>query len=103
LAQNQQSFSLIVKALLLQAKFEMIEGNLQKASKYLSQAEITAKEKDLGLIVKKVTTEKKNLENEFEKWQELIQRNVSIQERLERIRMEDYLKEIQKVVKFTKD
>lgn len=50
IVEQQHSFALIVDALLLQAKFALIEGNLSQASQFLDQARLTAEEKDLGVI-----------------------------------------------------
>ncbi|MFX0094402.1 MAG: hypothetical protein ACFFBD_21880, partial [Candidatus Hodarchaeota archaeon] len=102
-AQDQHSFSMVVEALLLRARFVTIDGDLQLALKYLDQARLTAEEKKLNLLRHKVDAEQKLFEVEFEKWQDLIQRNASLQERLEHARIEDYLKEVQKLVTLMKD
>ncbi|MFX0090628.1 MAG: tetratricopeptide repeat protein, partial [Candidatus Hodarchaeota archaeon] len=96
-AQDQQSFPMIVKALLLWAKFAIIEGKFQQALKYYNQARLTAEEKSLGLLVQKVDDEQKSFEAEFEKWQVLIQQNASLQDRLAHAQLKDYLKEAQRI------
>ncbi|MHA2252457.1 MAG: tetratricopeptide repeat protein [Candidatus Kariarchaeaceae archaeon] len=95
-AQNQQLFPMIVEALLLQAKFVTIEGELEQAQKYYDQAKYIATEKNLDLLSQKITGERLTFEAEFEKWQELIQRNAPLQERLQMAQIETY---IQKVLK----
>ncbi|MFX1517561.1 MAG: tetratricopeptide repeat protein [Promethearchaeota archaeon] len=97
-ARNQHLFPHVVSALLLRAKLATVEGNLQQAQQYLNQARMTAEEKNMHLLVEKVDSVQKNFETEFEKWRDLIQRNTSIQERIEYARVEEYLKEAQKLV-----
>jgi tetratricopeptide (TPR) repeat protein len=98
-AQAQQSHSLAVNSLILKAKFAMIEGDLTTATQYLEQARATAEEKNIGRLAEQATTEKHQLEAQFETWHQLIQRNASFQERVEHARVADYLKDIQKLIK----
>jgi tetratricopeptide (TPR) repeat protein/predicted amidohydrolase len=97
-ARDQQLFPMIVEALLLRAKFTTIEGDLQQALKYYDQAKLTATEKNLDLLAQKTAEERRNFEAEFEKWQELIQRNASLQERLKMAQIEDYIQDVLKIV-----
>ncbi|MFW9915298.1 MAG: tetratricopeptide repeat protein [Candidatus Thorarchaeota archaeon] len=99
LAQTQHSFSLVVTSLILKAKFAMIEGDLTTAAQYLEQAKATAEEKGLGRLGEKVAAEKRQLEAQYETWEQLIQRNAPFGERMEHARIADYLKDIQKLVK----
>ncbi|MFX1535424.1 MAG: tetratricopeptide repeat protein [Promethearchaeota archaeon] len=92
-AQDQQLFPEIVEALLLRAKFATIEGELQQALKYYDQAKLTATEKNLDLLAQKIAGERRIFEVEFEKWQELIQRKASLQERLKMARIEEYIQD----------
>ncbi|MHA2092285.1 MAG: tetratricopeptide repeat protein, partial [Candidatus Kariarchaeaceae archaeon] len=97
-AQDQQLFPMIVEALLLRAKFATIEGELQQALKYYDQAKLTATEKNLDLLTQKIAGERRTFELEFEKWQDLIQSNASLQERLKMAHIEDYMKDMLKIV-----
>ncbi|MFX1424774.1 MAG: tetratricopeptide repeat protein, partial [Promethearchaeota archaeon] len=97
-AQDQQLFPMIVEALLLNAKFATIEGKLQQALKYYDQAKLTATEKNLDLLAQKITGERRTFEVEFEKWQELNQRNASLQERLKMAHIEDYIQDVLKII-----
>ncbi|MFX0114960.1 MAG: hypothetical protein ACFFB3_10470, partial [Candidatus Hodarchaeota archaeon] len=58
LTQKQRSISLVVKVLILQSKFSIVEGDLIATVKLLDQARMTAEEKDLGLLIEKVAFEK---------------------------------------------
>ena len=91
LAQHTTSFPLIVDALILQAKFAMVEGNLIAAENFLVQASITVEEKNLGLLQEKTELEKNRLKEQLESWQKLIQDNRPIKERLEKAQLEEYI------------
>ncbi|MFX0091945.1 MAG: tetratricopeptide repeat protein [Candidatus Hodarchaeota archaeon] len=102
-AQAQTSALLTVDALLLQAKVAVVDGDLSQAQKYYDQARDIAAEKKLGLRMQQVKTEKERFEAEFKKWQDLIQRNVSLQERLAKAQLDDYIQQVQKKIKCMKD
>ncbi|MFX0061029.1 MAG: tetratricopeptide repeat protein [Candidatus Hermodarchaeota archaeon] len=99
MAQDQNSVSLICEALLLRAKFATVDGKLQQALTFYEQARFTATEKNLILLVEKVDTEQKLFESEFEKWQDIIQSNKPLQERLKHARLEDYIQQVQTKLK----
>ncbi|MFW9915972.1 MAG: tetratricopeptide repeat protein [Candidatus Thorarchaeota archaeon] len=98
LAQERQSFGLMVEVLILLAKLALIEGDLKAATQFLDQAKLTAEEKNLELLTRKVVAEKQSLEDQYETWLTLIQRSGSFQERLEQAKVADYLKEVEKVI-----
>ena len=98
LAQDQHSFSLVVNTLLLRAKLAAIDGELQQALQLFDQAKITAEEKDLGNLGQIIQEERRILEVEFERWQELIQRSTPSLRELEQARLIKYLEEAQKLV-----
>ncbi|MFX0151960.1 MAG: tetratricopeptide repeat protein, partial [Candidatus Hodarchaeota archaeon] len=97
-AQDQQMSPMIVEILLLQAKFATIEGELQQALNYYDQAKLTATEKNFDLLVQKIADERRTFEVEFDKWQELNERNASLQERLKMAQIEDYIQDVLKIV-----
>ncbi|MFX1255533.1 MAG: tetratricopeptide repeat protein [Promethearchaeota archaeon] len=98
-AQDHQASGLLVEALLLQARFAVIDGKLDRAQNHLDQARITSEEKDLGLLGQKVTAEQQRFQAELEKWRTLILTNASLQERLDYAQLQKYLQSVQKVVK----
>lgn len=83
------------EALLLQAKFALIEGDLQQAQTSLNEAKTVATELNRGLLVARVEAEQKQLATDFEKWQDMILRNAPLQERLAAARLEEYLHKAQ--------
>ncbi|MHA2366542.1 MAG: hypothetical protein ACXAC7_21480 [Candidatus Hodarchaeales archaeon] len=102
LGQSQQSFSLVVDVLILQAKFALIEGKIKKSMGILDQARITAEEKNLGLLIDKLKREKQHFDDEFDKWENLIKHDDAFQERIKQAHLEEYLREILKKVQISK-
>ncbi|MFW9994336.1 MAG: hypothetical protein ACFFD4_19995 [Candidatus Odinarchaeota archaeon] len=51
------------------------------------------------MTVAKVSTEQEQFEVEFAIWQQLIERNASLQERVKTAQMEDYIKRAQPLLK----
>lgn len=98
LAQDQHSFPLVVKVLILQAKLALVEGKLPTAAKLLEQAKLTAEEKKLGLLAERAAAEKQHMEDQYDMWRRLIQTNAPFGERLEHARVTDYLKDVEKLV-----
>jgi len=58
IGRSQQSFSIVVEALILQSKLTLLEGNLEKARHLLEQAELTASEKGMKYLEFQVQQEK---------------------------------------------
>lgn len=103
LGQKQQSFSVIIEALILRAKFALIGGSIESAVKFLDQAQLLAKEKNLSVLGDKVVTEQDHLKEELEKWQNLLQTNASIQERLKLANLEEYVKKAKDLISLRND
>ncbi|MFW9916381.1 MAG: tetratricopeptide repeat protein [Candidatus Thorarchaeota archaeon] len=97
LAQGQCSFSLVVDALLLQAKFALIEGDLAAAAQFLGQASITAEENGIGRQIEAVAAERQRLEAQYDTWQRLLQDNAPFQTRLEQAQLASYFKDALKL------
>jgi hypothetical protein len=70
-------------SLILQAKLSLVEGDLEKVNDLLSEVEKIAAEKKIDTLLSQVQREQKRLETELEKWEGMIQRNISITERME--------------------
>ncbi len=104
LAQKQFSSLLAIDALILQAKLALVEGNLSDAEEFLEQAKFTAEERDLGkYIISKVYAEKRNLDDQYDEWENLIKSNASFKKRLEQAQLKDYLYEALKLARVGKD
>ncbi|MFX0181936.1 MAG: tetratricopeptide repeat protein [Candidatus Hodarchaeota archaeon] len=97
LAQKQHSSSLVIDALILQAKLSMVEGNLSTSQDYLDRAEIITTEKELPQLTKKVLKEQNYLKKQYEKWKFLIQTNTPFGSRLEQAQVSEYINEAKKM------
>jgi tetratricopeptide (TPR) repeat protein len=103
MATEQNSFSLAVNVIILQAKFALIEGDLISSTKLLDQARMTAERQDLVSLVDKATKEQQLLEEQLLSWQQLIQSNAPLQERIKQATITDYLKEALKLARMRSD
>jgi tetratricopeptide (TPR) repeat protein len=104
LAHKHSLSFLTIDALVLQAKLAMVEGNLSKAEELLEQAKLTAKDKKMGsYVITKVSTERRNLEAQYDAWQKLINDNAPFKERLEQAQIKNYLDEALKLARIGKD
>ena len=94
---------MIIEALILQSRFDLLAGNLRIAFKKLDNALSIADMSGSTELIKKVEMEKKSLNEELNLVQELIQSDYSIYNQLEKLRFKEYLQnaEIMKI-KFEK-
>jgi len=97
IAHRQNSALLIVLSLNLQAKLNLVGGDLEAASNLLVRAERITKEKNLGFLHSKIQIEQKTLQAELDKWEELSKRNAPIRERIAQARLTNYIIEAKKV------
>ena len=87
-----------IKALLLQAKLSLVEGNLNKVEVLLKEAQQIAHQKGLGKLLTMVTQEQEQIKSELDKWNSFIARNAPIQERLAQAAIESYIKSAKQIV-----
>lgn len=98
IAQNQKSPRLLAMALILKTKLTLVHsGDFEEASLLLSEAKKIAEEKKLGNLLVKIKIEQETVQAELNKWNELIQRKASIQERVEQAQIASWLVEAKKI------
>lgn len=97
IGQSQNSFSLLVEALILKAKISLLEGEIKEAMNIFNEAFQITKEKGLNKLMEEVIFEQKTLTAELDKWKELVDSNASIYQRIEQARLESYIKHAQKL------
>ncbi|MHA2054808.1 MAG: tetratricopeptide repeat protein, partial [Candidatus Hodarchaeales archaeon] len=97
IGQSQKSSSMIIMALLLRTKLALVQGDVETASHLLSNAKKIASEKKLVNLLKQVKMEQETVQAELDKWNELIQRKASIQERIEHAQIATWLVEAKKI------
>lgn len=98
LTQHVRLFSFTIKILLLRAKFATVEGDLTAAMDFLEQAKTIAEDKGLGSLAARAETEKKQLESQFNQWQQLIQGNAPFRVRVEKSKLEEYIRDAKRVM-----
>ncbi|MBD3192192.1 MAG: tetratricopeptide repeat protein [Candidatus Heimdallarchaeota archaeon] len=81
IAKDHNSFPVLAETYLLQSKLALLELEVDKSLDLLDSAMMTAQEKGLNYLAKKISLEKETFKEELSKWQELANRNASIQER----------------------
>ncbi|UCG00825.1 MAG: tetratricopeptide repeat protein [Candidatus Heimdallarchaeota archaeon] len=97
IAQSQKSPLLTVMSLILQTKLMLVKGKIEEANDLLITAKRIAEEKKLISLLSKVKLEQETVQAELDKWDELIQRKASIQERVERARIASYIADAKKI------
>jgi tetratricopeptide (TPR) repeat protein len=98
LVDEHHSNAMTIEIYILQSRFAIIKGKLQKALRFLEQAQAIAQKRNLSSLTKRLEEEIDNFHAEYEKWLNLIQRNAPMYERLEQARIADYVKEAQRLV-----
>ena len=91
IANKQNSYSLIIDTLILQAKLSMVEGKLNESQQYLDKAGQIADEKNIQQFASKVSGEKERLKEQYEKWEYLIQSNAPFGSRLEEAQVSEWI------------
>jgi tetratricopeptide (TPR) repeat protein/predicted amidohydrolase len=80
IAEQQTSHSLLAQTYLLQSKLALIELNMGRAKKLLTDAFTIAQDKGLESLARIITQEQDNLLSQLQKWESLIEQNPSRQE-----------------------
>ena len=97
IAQEQHSHNLIVEALILKSKFELIKGDIAQSMKLLEQAKLIAEERDLTLMLENVIREQKKMDEKMDIWRDLIEKDASLKERLEKVKLLNYIEDALKI------
>jgi tetratricopeptide (TPR) repeat protein len=97
IAENQNSFSILIETYLLQSKMALIELNVNEAQDLLVKAENITRDNELHRLLEKVLLEQDTLETEVEKWNELAKQSASLFDRLEQANLLNYIKKAKKI------
>ncbi|MFW9993627.1 MAG: tetratricopeptide repeat protein, partial [Candidatus Odinarchaeota archaeon] len=87
-AEDQNSFTKLVETYLIQSKMALIELNVDLSKQILGKAQQIAEEKGLQKHAIMISGEYDALLSQLSQWNELIDRNVSLIERLEMVELE---------------
>ncbi|MFX0183856.1 MAG: hypothetical protein ACFE95_12300, partial [Candidatus Hodarchaeota archaeon] len=88
IAKNQQSDSLLVETYLIQSKIALLELDINSARQLLSQAQQIAEEKGLRGLAVIVSRDYDSLLSQIGQWDDFVDRDVTIGERLELAELE---------------
>lgn len=78
IANNQKLLLLLVESYLLEVKFDLITLDFKKAQETLTEAQEIAEKNSMNQLVKRISIEQKNLQNQTDKWLKLKNSNKSI-------------------------
>jgi tetratricopeptide (TPR) repeat protein len=98
LVDEHHSNVMTIEIYILQSRFAIIKGQLQRALRLLEKAHDIAHKQNLNSLTRRLEDEINNFHAEYEKWVSLIQRNAPMYERLEEARITEYVKEAQRLV-----
>ncbi|MFX0123398.1 MAG: tetratricopeptide repeat protein [Candidatus Hodarchaeota archaeon] len=90
----------LVELSILKAKMMTIQGDVEQAIEILEDAKQIANNNDFYRLEQKVSSEITQLGNEITSWTRMLQQNTPIIERIEKVRLEEYLKAVQRIVTF---
>jgi len=97
-AHKEQNPSLMIRLLLIQTKFLLVDGDLKETEKLLLQAKEKATEIGLIQLENEITLEIQKFNEELNKWTVLM-KQASLIERLEEAQIKKYLQDAQKIVR----
>ncbi|MHA2366011.1 MAG: tetratricopeptide repeat protein [Candidatus Hodarchaeales archaeon] len=93
LGHQQNTYSLVIEALLLQSKVFLVLGNANKAENYLEQARITAEMKSLLYLVPKISQHQDMMNMQLSRWIDLATKHAEMRERLIEADLQNYIQQ----------
>ena len=90
---EQGAYTLLINSYLLQARLSLIYGELMRSEQLIEEAVTTSKEHGLTSLYEKALVIRNKLTSEFNKWQELINRNAPLKERIQESELKNYFEE----------
>jgi tetratricopeptide (TPR) repeat protein len=88
----------IIKALLLNSKLSLLDGNLDSAEMILDKAYEIASHSGLTNFKHQIEQEKSQIKDELEKWDSLLARNAPVRERIEQAALEEYMQKALRMI-----
>ncbi|MHA2273414.1 MAG: tetratricopeptide repeat protein [Candidatus Hodarchaeales archaeon] len=89
---------IVVKALILQGKLTLLEGNLQKGEQLLGEAYDISEKVGFQILRDQAEQEQERIRIELEKWEALLARNAPLRERLEQAKLAEYIRDALRVM-----
>ena len=94
-AKNQNAFSTLAEAHLLQGRQALIQLNFEEAQQFLPQAQQIAEEHDLQRLAQQISADHDTLLHELDIWENLKQSQAPLQKRLEMASTDSILRRLQ--------
>lgn len=91
ISMQQQSFWVLAQVHWIQAHLALIDWDINKAQKSLTEAQIIAEEKGFNHLAKRISQEFDKTLNQMDLWEQLRENNASIIERIEVTQLDDLL------------
>ncbi|MHA2245296.1 MAG: tetratricopeptide repeat protein [Candidatus Hodarchaeales archaeon] len=91
IAKEQHSFWLLAETYVLKARLSLFELDINKSKHLLNQALLIAEENGLKKIAVKIYSEQTQLQDQMTQWQQLIERDASLSERLDLAQLESMI------------
>ncbi|MHA2277364.1 MAG: tetratricopeptide repeat protein, partial [Candidatus Kariarchaeaceae archaeon] len=101
LAQEHKLFPLIIEVLILRSKLAFLKLEVDEASKILNQANLIAEERGLKNLTNLIEKESRKLENEIALAAEITKRASSLQDRIDKAQIIEYIEKMQHLIKTT--
>jgi tetratricopeptide (TPR) repeat protein len=99
ISENSGSFDLFVNSLIFKSRFALVDGDIEAAERSLEEAKDYAQKTDSDLSKRWVKDEIRTFQKEFEKWEDIIRGNVSINERISQARLVEYVSNATRLIK----
>ena len=99
LAKAQNIHPLIVQSYLLESKLALLDGNTSKASDLITEARLIAERQRLATLIKKTSVAEENLNAKIELWSNFAEKGKHIRQKIEQLKIDDYLKELANLFK----
>ena len=95
LSTEDKRYPFIIRCMILQAQLSEVEGKFEMAEAILEEALIIAKEKNQNFLFEEIMELKAQMIIEFQEIKELMDNNASLNQRVEKSNMMEYLKKAQ--------
>ncbi len=91
ISEYSKVYSFLCEAFILQAKLALLELDMKKAQRFLTQAQQIAERFGFGLLVKKITDEHNDLLKKLDLWKKLKEVEAPMAERIELAHMDEQI------------
>lgn len=82
-----------IEILMLLSKYQVVGGNLDKATEYLSEAKNLAEKNNFPMLIEEISIVFKEINEQFEKWNNFVEKNVYYKKQAIKVQFEDYINE----------